>query len=495
MIRLSLLILLSLPTLCFGQNEAAVKLTENQIKKIAIYPALTTTPALQHRLYPNRKQLIDRNAATYYHRAIFKSASISSSIYSQNLLASEDQQLATLSNNYDQWLNSPISEMPLDEMRAWVDRYSGVFDDMIRARNSAHCDWGILPDAGEDIAPFSIMMEEIQQLRAIARLLAVATRIAIFEKDYDTAIQHLQMGYKIAHDASQNKTLVASLVSISCALIMKEQQLSLMQQPDAPNLYWALVDLPDPIGQVRAAFRTELSWLSGPNCMWQSLRSPETLDLTADGWRELFLKDFRNFGKLNQGNDSMESSIVLAMALRGYPIAKQSLAATGYSAAEIEAMPVLQAIAIHEARANASICQDAEKILNLPYRDMKPYLNQLEKRLDSFLMNSTDETSIVDSNLLPYLGTVMPAMPQVIDAEIRSSRNLAALKVIEAIRMHVAKTQKLPGELSEITGVPLPLNPATGMPFDYELANGIAIIKDYSLARHNWRRYEISIAR
>jgi hypothetical protein len=54
-------------------------------------------------------------------------------------------------------------------------------------------------------------------------------------------------------------------------------------------------------------------------------------------------------------------------------------------------------------------------------------------------------------------------------------RRVAALRVVEAIRMYAAtKGGALPESLDNITDVPVPLDPVTGKPFGYHLEGGRA---------------------
>ena len=60
-------------------------------------------------------------------------------------------------------------------------------------------------------------------------------------------------------------------------------------------------------------------------------------------------------------------------------------------------------------------------------------------------------------------------------AEARLDRRVAALRVVEAIRMYAAAHGgELPDSLDRITEVPVPLDPVTGKPFGYHLEGGRA---------------------
>jgi hypothetical protein len=52
---------------------------------------------------------------------------------------------------------------------------------------------------------------------------------------------------------------------------------------------------------------------------------------------------------------------------------------------------------------------------------------------------------------------------------VRLERKLAALRAIEALRMHAAvHGGQLPNKLHEVTIVPVPNDPGTGQPFEYQ---------------------------
>jgi hypothetical protein len=85
-------------------------------------------------------------------------------------------------------------------------------------------------------------------------------------------------------------------------------------------------------------------------------------------------------------------------------------------------------------------------------------------------------------------------------AEVRAARNLAALKAIEAIRMHAAANDRqLPQSLADVTIVPVPNNPATGQPFpyQYDAAQGAATLDVPPMgerpASHDGKRYVIKL--
>lgn len=73
--------------------------------------------------------------------------------------------------------------------------------------------------------------------------------------------------------------------------------------------------------------------------------------------------------------------------------------------------------------------------------------------------------------LYPLVSLLTPLranLTNLLGAQARSTRQVARLQVIEALRMHGAATGKLPVSFDEVTVVPVPNDPATGGPFAYQ---------------------------
>ena len=165
-------------------------LRENQLFDVTLTAAPLTRPALQHRLFPAVDEMLKRNAAPYYHRAIHQMRSIDSGIRTQNQRA--ENKLPYLYDDPGLWMDSPLADMPVDDMKQWLDRHADFFLELQRAVRSSQCDWGVLPADSENLNAYSLRLDEIQQMRSICRVLVVAIRVAASEKDFDKATELLQ---------------------------------------------------------------------------------------------------------------------------------------------------------------------------------------------------------------------------------------------------------------------------------------------------------------
>jgi len=122
---------------------------------------------------------------------------------------------------------------------------------------------------------------------------------------------------------------------------------------------------------------------------------------------------------------------------------------------------------IYQMRQYFQIRDDVFKWFNVPYWQARQRLQQADERINVYMND-------LNSN---FFLKFMPALSRVYWHETKLSRNIAVLRCVEAIRMYAANHQgKLPASLSEITHVPIPINPLTGQDFSYELLGDKAVI-------------------
>src|SRR5205085_776071 len=67
-----------------------------------------------------------------------------------------------------------------------------------------------------------------------------------------------------------------------------------------------------------------------------------------------------------------------------------------------------------------------------------------------------------EREIVPLVAWLMPAIQAARSAQVRLEREVAALRIIEALRMYAATHDgQLPAHLEDIKQVPVPANPAT----------------------------------
>ena len=369
---------------------------------------------------------------------------------------------------------------------------SKLFDNYIsnhieRATKCRYCDWGL---AEEDLVrdeTFGLLLPSVQETRSISRALALQTRVAIAEKRFDRAIELIRMNYQLGQNVSKMKFMVTALIGIAEVGITNGTMIDFIATPDSPNMYWALSELPRPIIDVRDAFRLEMTSMQS---LFPEIFEAEEADFNAEVWKShtshivestFHYREAMYGGSGNEADDVDLALTVEKLALKlgptgvgllAYGKAKKELLKDGEDPEKVEAMPVAQVIMINMGRDITKSSQRMERWIyqpfNVAYKGMMQEEEALAKRQrEGFAMRPGEAIASM----------LLPATQQVYSAQMRIQRDIDAMRVIEAIRMHAAETGSLPATLDEISVVPVPVNPATNQPFSYQLKGGTATLE------------------
>ena len=165
---------------------------------------------------------------------------------------------------------------------------------------------------------------------------------------------------------------------------------------------------------------------------------------------------------------------------------------TAALAAQVEALPALQAVLIYVLDEYDRWRDDTLKWAEMPYPQAGPGLRQTRRRLEALGPSL---------RALPLI-QVVPPLEQVAAARARLERKLAGLRCVEAVRLYAAAHDgKLPAALDAFKEVPVPADPVTGRPFGYALREGRAVLvapppagETAVAPDHAWR-YELTVKR
>ena len=253
-----------------------------------------------------------------------------------------------------------------------------------------------------------------------ARLLAAKAHLEIAEGKYDQAVETLQTGFALARDAAKGPTLIHSLVGNACAGLMSEQIEKLTRQPDAPNLYWRASALPQPLIDFRPGFDAESNGLF---LRISDLRDMDKKDSSPEQWTKLLEKTVHGLTGLGIGGDIPADVPAAALALQGYPVAKQYMIERGRPAAEVEAMPVAKVILIYSVQRYQEVHDETFKAVFLPYADGRKSLLEGEREL-KIAVGRHEE-------VIPFAAMLLPAIIKAKTAETRDGvghRSVADLR-------------------------------------------------------------------
>ena len=470
----------------FGQDYRVDDLEQDQLIELALHPTPEVTPALKYRLFPATDELYNRNAAIYYHRAAGAFSRTENNIRSNGRdgvkpdpnLPQSPYMLGD--DEYQRWANGPLDEMPLDRVKHWLQAHHQVEIELRRACYSSFCDWGMPPEEERE-QQFLLLIPEIQSMRSLARYLALKIRVEIVEKRYEDAITSMRYGFKLANDVGQSHYLVGSLVGIACSEIIRSEMVWYVQEPDSPNLFWAMTTLPNPVVTCRSALGREVAHLkSGGGFVL--LTHPDKARRTVAEWNQV-LDEYLEQVRQMLYSDKDEKVMQRFSILSSYPSARKRLLEQGYTEAELDKMPAIQACAIVQQQINVWMHDEYAKHLNTT---SYPRLIAAAERIEE-LQQARFETGRA---VIPMGDLLYPAMQQITVAEASNQRRLASIQVIEAIRLHLGGNDTLPGQLDELT-VPVPENPEFETPFRYKSKGDTAQLLDFGTLRYRATAYTL----
>jgi hypothetical protein len=415
-------------------------------RTLTVSPQNAPVPSLRYRLLPLDSDLREGNAVPIYLRLAHEQSDAA-----QKYLAETPQP----------WNQMPVDRIPLDEARQFTQRWRYTVRQLEAGARRRHADWNYTLELGD---PIGMFLPDAQQMRKYAPLMVLQVRMALAEGDFPAAVHHLQTGFAVSRHLTEGPFFINSMVAFALAVQFLSTVDDFVERPDAPNLYWALTALPRPLIDLRHAAGVEYRMLE--------MEFPELDDLdrqrTAEQW-EALLRRIRTVirGLSEEGKPHKVPEWFQAAWAADVPAAKSpDLAAArkfvvrskGLTAKQVEAMPPAQVLILYLMNTYHADRDELYRTFYLPYPEARLLLDAVEKRL----------RAVPDSEGQALARSFLPALGRVRSVQARLERNLAALRVIEAVRIYAAAHEgQLPSKLSDVTEVPLPNDPGTGRPFAY----------------------------
>src|SRR5262249_39550328 len=121
---------------------------------------------------------------------------------------------------------------------------SSMLKELDLAARREYCDWEMTPRIRTD--GIGLLLPDVQGMREFGSLLAARARFHMADGHYAECIHALQTGMALGRHVAEAPTLINALVGMAISQIMLGQVEDLIQQPNAPNMYWALTMLPRP---------------------------------------------------------------------------------------------------------------------------------------------------------------------------------------------------------------------------------------------------------
>lgn len=450
MIRWSLLALFLTAAVCAAWAAPAPPEGPRQIR-LAPQSTAKQVGAFRYRLLPDPRDVTRGNAAPLWRLAgdAFREA--------KHKMANQE---------WDWAGQTPLKNLPRKEVHDFLAHYTAPLHLARQAACREHCDWELPPITFQSIQEY-LPLTAVQNCRFVASLLSIQYRLQLVEGRFDEAAETLQTGFALARHLGEGEMLIQILVGIAIDAIMFGRVEEWIQAPGSPNLYWALTALPGPRRNLRRCLEYEM------NSLYRSIPKLRTLHretLTPREADSLVNELFDSLSKVI-GNDATKTDALKkqTLAIRdgtNYPQARKHLTDLGLTIKEIDAMPKSQAILLWYVDQYDQAWEKVFEALTVPTWHAM------------LLMEAVSQDSHSTDNV--PLSLLLPALDKTWLACVRFERQLAGLRCAEALRLYAtAHKGKPPAKWSDITLVPLPIDPLTGKGFDdfYQVTGGRGILE------------------
>jgi hypothetical protein len=417
---------------------------------VTLHPQALPVRALRYHLLPEQSERTPGNAAPIYKRVIEMLGKVP---------ADTQEQMR-------EWSEMPLATFPREEVRKFLQPYQETFRLIDQAAHCEYCDWGLAERLRKD--GIGVLLPEIQAMRQVVLHLSLQTRLQMAQGKWDDALRSIQTGLAMAKHTGETPPLITYLVGIAISTIMLNQVDEFIQHPEAPNLYWALTDLPHPFLDIRKAIQGERLMVYGtfPG-VGEALNNPNVGPMSPQQV-EKCVKALEN-GMLELLG--FRNRVVLGTLIRTkHEAAQRVLIAQGRPRELVEKMPHIQVALLHALSQYDELLDDLIKWQTLPFWEGYPHYKDAPTRQTLQMYNTPD------SPALPLGRYLLPAVEKVFFARARLDRKIASLRCLEAIRLHATHGGKLPATLADLKEVPLPVDPVTGKSFAYRLSGEVATL-------------------
>jgi len=413
-----------------------------EVRTLSLVPAAEPVPAMSYRLLPRYLDQKTGNAALFYYSAAALCPD------------SDPGDPEDIQKKISDWRDLPVDQLDRKEVDKALSSFSNCFHQIKLAAQRTYCQWEMPLEDG-----FAMQMPHVATFRRMIFAMQLQIRLKIADGQTDQALEMLQHGLYMGRGIAEGPTVIQDLVGIAITALLFKEVEGLMQMPDSPNLYWALTALPDPVIDMHTSLEYEREMLFVEFPQLRNLESQVLSPAQASAIISDFMKKIQTLGG-GMGDVPFKELLPVGWVMMHYSDAKEYLARKGYSQERIEALPAAQAVLIYQKQEYLEMADSLFKWFELPYSQAQPHLKKGEQRFNEHL-----STKGIKANLFC---TLLPALSRIAFLQARLDRNIALLRIVEAIRMFAADhSGQLPGSLAEINAVPIPADPVTGKDFIY----------------------------
>jgi hypothetical protein len=213
--------------------------------ELTFSPAKATETAQKYRLLPTKEEQIDADAVALYQKAI------------QSL--PQDYQ----PKQFSDWRSLPPDQLPVKEVESAMEKLKPTLDLLSQAARSKTCNWPFIKPGQAQ----QKLMDDLSKYRQFAFILDVQAKLQITQGRSGQAMETLKTSNAMANQLGNGPTLIQGLVGIAIAAVNQKRIEQWIQSDNAPDLYWALEDMPQPLVDVTKAIKIETDNLKNYNIL------------------------------------------------------------------------------------------------------------------------------------------------------------------------------------------------------------------------------------
>ena len=319
----------------------------------------------------------------------------------------------------------PLADLPKDSRQqasvlagtAYPEKYRGMMANMDLAARYTRTEWNDYFRVRED--GINWLLPEVQYMRHLANVLKVRLRGEIKNGEFERAVVTVRTMTGLARMFESHPSIIGGLVGIAVQSIAWNGVEEMIAQPGCPNLFWSLVELPNPPFNIAKGFEGERMFLSTSLDYLLTLDRPAT---DAD-----FAKVFDFLEELNKseglgGKDGVQllslrtRAGMLAADLKHVEEARARLVGVGrMKPAAVNAFGPMQVTLTDDVLSYQVLRDEFMKYRNLPYAESQAGMAEMEK-----VLKGQKDQLIVAPILLPALSKVKAA-------EVRTAQRVAYL--------------------------------------------------------------------
>jgi hypothetical protein len=405
-------------------------------RALTLTPRTPPIPALGYHLFPLASERQPGNAAPIYLRLAHERS---------------DAYRKELHDRTAQWVEGPLDRLHEKEVADFLKNHRYTLRQMDLAARRQSCDWAYTLDAGDVIG---LLLPDVAELRAYLRLLAVKARHEAAAGKTADAVRTLETAFSFCQQLTEAPFLINSLVALAGVNQTTDALADLLERPEMPNLYWALTTLPRPLIDLRRALEFEQRV---PEIQFPVLATLDR-ERSPEQWQAAYKQLRIALHRMATANPPVPLPADTPPTEQELAGARKYLIEIGKRPeAAVKAMPPAQVLLLTLATQAREYRDEVYKAGYLPYPEARPVAARAEQRL----RGATSEGILMARDFTQGLGKSLLS-------QARTERKLAALRIVEALRLHAALNGgQLPDRLDQITAVPVPADPLTGKPFEY----------------------------